>query len=125
MNVTTIITAILSLLFLMIGLDKFFAFLEPPCSLMETISPTIWNFLGVLQIAAAIFIWLPKIKRPVAVFFTLFMLFFSIIHLMNNTYDIGGALFMAILLALLAWNPRFIRNKKKQEPISSKSSINN
>lgn len=112
MNIANVITGICSLLFLSIGADKFLNFLEPPCSLMGSISPIVWSILGVMQIAGGILIWFPKYRKYVAIFFTLFMLTFIVIHLVNNTYDIGGAAFMAVLLGLLAWNPGFIRGKK-------------
>lgn len=113
MNISNIITAICSLLFFMIGADKFLNFLEPQCSIMDTISPTIWAILGILQIAGGVLIWLPKFRKGVAGFFILFMMFFVVYHLINNTYDIGGAVTMAVLLGLLLWNPSFIRAKQK------------
>lgn len=103
MNVTTIITVICSLLFFMIGADKFFPFLEPPCTLANSISPIIWKILGVLQLAGGILIWIPKFQKYVAGFFIVFMLFFTIVHLTRNTYDVGGSIFIAFLLGLLIW----------------------
>jgi len=96
----------------MVGADKFFSFLEPPCSLMGSIPTVIWNVLGVLQIAAGILIWLPKYRKYVAGFFMVFMLVFTVVHLMQNTFDFGGAAFMAVLLGLLVWNPSFLRGNK-------------
>jgi len=107
---TNILVLICSLLFLMVGFDKFFSFLEPPCSLMGSIAPIVWQIFGVLQIAAGILIWLPKFRKYVAGFFAIFMLTFTIIHLLNGTYDVGGSAFMAILLGLLAWNPNFLKS---------------
>ena len=112
MNLTKIITAVCSLLFFMIGADKFVMFLEPPCSMMDSISPVIWKVLGALQLAAGVLIWLPKYRKYVAGFFAVFMLFFTVTHLINSTYDIGGAAFMAVLLGLLAWNPAFLSGNK-------------
>lgn len=112
MNIRNVIIAIISLLFFMIGSDKFLSFLEPPCSLMNNIPPTAWKTLGVLQLAAGILIWLPKFRKHIIGFFFVFMLVFSTIHLINNTYDVGGAAFMAILLGLLVWNPVFLKGKK-------------
>jgi hypothetical protein len=112
MNIANIITAICSLLFLMIGVDKFFPFLEPPCSLAHNIPWAAWSALGALQIAAGILIWLPKFKKYVVGFFFIFMLFFTIVHVSQGTYDIGGSTFMAMLLGLLVWNPSFIRGKE-------------
>ena len=114
MNLQKIIIAICSLLFLMIGIDKFFLFMEPPCTMMDKVPSSIWKFLGLLQLAAGILIWLPKFRKYVAGFFVVFMLFFTIIHLINNTYDVGGALFMAVLLGLLFWNPDFLNRKFKE-----------
>lgn len=113
MNISIVITAICSLLFIMIGIDKFFPFMEPPCSMMDEITPLIWKLLGALQIIAGLLIWNHKYKKYVTGFFTVFMLFFIIVHLLNNTYDIGGAAFMAVLLGLLWWNPNFIKGKAK------------
>lgn len=108
MRIINIIIAICSILFLMIGADKFMSFLEPPCSLEDTIPALIWKTLGALQIASGILIWLPKYRKYVAGFFFVFMLVFTAVHLVNNTYDIGGSLFMAFLLGLLVWNPIFL-----------------
>jgi len=103
MNLSKIIVALCSLFFFMIGFDKFLAFLKPPCSLMDDIPSTIWNVLGVVQIAAGILIWLPKFRKHIAGFFMVFMIVFVLIHLMQGTYDVGGAAFMAALLAFLVW----------------------
>jgi uncharacterized membrane protein YphA (DoxX/SURF4 family) len=97
----------------MIGADKFFSFLDPPCSLMSNISPAVLKLLGVLQLASGILIWLPKYRRYVAGFFAVFMLVFTIVHLSQHTYDIGGSAFMAVLLGILAWNPDFLKTKNK------------
>lgn len=113
MNLKNIVIGICSLLFLMIGADKFFGFMEPPCSLEGTIPVAVWKGLGVLQIAGGILIWLPKFRKYVVSFFIVFMLFFTIVHLSKGTYDLGGAVFMAVLLGLLAWNPSFMNSKKK------------
>ena len=111
-NITNVIVAICSLLFFMIGADKFFLFLEPPCSLMNSIPSIAWKVLGVMQLAAGVLIWLPKFRKHVVGFFSIFMLVFISIHLMEKTYDIGGAAFMAMLLGLLVWNPGFLRPKE-------------
>jgi len=114
MNLKNFLIGVSSLLFFMIGADKFLFYLEPPCSLMDTISPIVWKGLGVLQLAAGILLWFPKFTRFIAGFFTVFMLVFSIVHLTQNTYDIGGAATMALQLGLLAWNPSFINGKDKK-----------
>ena len=113
MKIGNVITAVCSLLFLMIGADKFLAFMEPPCSLMDSIPPALWKLLGVLEFAAGVLIWLPKFRRYVAGLFLVLMLVFIVVHLMAGTSDIGGAAFMAILLGILVWNPRFLWGKGK------------
>jgi len=96
----------------MIGADKFLSFLEPPCSLQSSIPPTIWMILGVVQLAAGILIWLPKYRKHIAGFFFVFMLVFTIIHITQDTTDIGGSLFMAVLMGILVWDPAFMKVKK-------------
>jgi len=106
MNLTNVLTAIASFFFFMVGVDKFLSFLEPPCSLENSISPMVWQVLGVLQIASGILIWLPTLRKHLAGFWAVFMLIFTIVHLTQSTYDIGGAAFMAVLLGGLVWNLR-------------------
>ena len=110
-NLTNILVGICSLLFFMIGADKFLLFLEPPCSLQDSINPLVWKALGAMQLVSGILIWLPSFRKYVAGFFSIFMLIFTIVHLTQGTSDVGGALFMAILLGILLWNPSFIRAK--------------
>lgn len=114
MNLANVITAICSLLLLTIGVDKFSAFIEPPCSLMNSISSIIWKGLGILQLVGGILIWLPKYRKPVAIFFIVFMLAFMIIHPLMGTFDIGGAASIAVLLGLLVWNPGFLGARAKE-----------
>jgi len=95
----------------MVGADKFLGFLEPPCSLESSISPIVWKVFGVMQVASGILIWLPKYRKYIAGFFFVFMLLFSVVHLTQSTYDIGGSMSMAVLLGLLVWNPGFLRAK--------------
>lgn len=111
MKIINVIIALASIMFLMIGIDKFFPFLDPPCSLENSISPVIWKTFGVLQIAAAFLLW-TKWKKLVALFFILFMLCFSVYHISHNTYDIGGALFLAFQLGIIYWNPSFLGGKE-------------
>jgi tryptophan-rich sensory protein len=98
-------------MFFMIGADKFLSFLEPPCSLESSIPSIVWSILGVMQIAAGILIWSPKYRKSVAGFFFVFMLVFTMVHIVMGTYDIGGSVFMAVLLGLLVWSPSFLRGK--------------
>jgi len=107
------VVGICSILFLSVGADKFLHLVEPPCSLEGNINSTIWKVFGVLQIAAGILIWFPKFRKSVSIFFFAFMLTFSVYHLIENTYDIGGSLFMAALLGIIIWNPNFLNVSKK------------
>lgn len=111
MNISNVLTAICSILFISIGLDKFIGYLDPPCSLMGEFSHIGWNFLGVMQIVGGILIWIPKFKKYIVGFFMVFMIVFTLVHLTQNTHDIGGSVFMAALLGLLVWNPKFIRGR--------------
>lgn len=113
MNLSNILAGIFSAMLLLVGVDKFLNFMEPPCSLMDTINPTMWKVLGVIQIAGAILTWLPKYRKTVATFFLGFMSFFTVYHLINGTYDIGGSVFMMVLSGLIAYDPEFLRGKKR------------
>lgn len=112
MNATKILVGVCSFFFLMIGADKFLSFLDPPCTLEGSIPASVWTAFGVLQLAAGILIWIPKYRRAVAMFFTVFMLVFTVVHFVKGTTDVGGAVFMAVLLGALAWHPKF-SNKNK------------
>ena len=112
MNISIILTAICSFFFFMIGADKFLFFLEPACSLAGSISPIIWKVLGAIQLIAGVLIWFPQFKKYIVGFFAIFMLVFTIVHVSQGTDDVGGAIFMGILLGLLTWNPPFIRGKQ-------------
>jgi len=98
-------------MFFMIGADKFLSYLEPPCSLEDSIPTAVWQILGAIQIVAGILIWLPNYRKKVAGFFSVFMIIFTLVHLTQGTSDVGGAIFMAILLGLLVWNPTFLQTK--------------
>ena len=95
----------------MIGADKFLSFLEPPCSLESSIPTIIWSVLGVLQISSSILLWMPKYRKYVSGFFSVFMLIFTVIHLSQGTTDIGGSAFMGVLLGLISWNPSFLGDR--------------
>ncbi len=107
MTFDKIITAVFSLLMFMIGVDKFMAFLTP-CNIMASIPTTLWHIIGVLQIAAAFLIWLPRFRKIVAGFFLCLMIYFIVRHLMEGTYDIGGAVFLGLICGLLLRNGKTI-----------------
>ncbi len=113
MNLINIIIPVCSILFLAVGADKFGIFIDPPCSLMGEIPILLWHGIGILQMAAGILIWFSTYRKYITGFFLIFILVFSTVHISQNTFDIGGALFMATLLGLLVWNPRFINGNIK------------
>lgn len=113
MNLMKVLVGFISLMFLTLSVDKFLYFMEPPCTLMDTIGPTIWKLLGVATLIGGILIWLPKYRKSVASFFIVYMLGFTIYHLVSGTSDVGGAVFMAVLLSIVVWNPSFMQGKKK------------
>ena len=116
-SLSKLITAICSVLLLLIGIDKLYKFMEPECSMMENIDPTLWKTLGLIQILGGILICLPKWRRPVATLFIVLMLFFTFYHLSNQTYDVGGSIFMIFMLGYLIWKP--INGNKGQLPKST------
>jgi len=75
---------------------------------MNYFPSAVWYLIGVLQMICGIFIWMPRFRKYVVGFFFIFMLIFTIVHISQNTTDVGGSIFMAILLGLLVWNPSFI-----------------
>ncbi len=111
MNLRNIIIGTCSLLLIIVGIDKFLFFLEPPCSLQESIPTMLWRGLGVLQILGGIFIWFKNYRKYIIGFFLGFMIFFTFYHIINDTYDVGGAVFLAILFGVLILNPNFLKRK--------------
>ena len=115
MKLINMVIALSTILFLMIGVDKFIPFLEPRCSLADEISPWVWKAFGILQLLAAALIWAPKFRKPIAGFFFAFMLGFITLHLWVGTYDIGGAMFMTFAMGLLLWNPAILNEAPNAE----------
>jgi len=111
MHLDKIITGICTILFLMVGADKFLGFMEPPCSMEGHIPPLIWKTMGVLMIISAFLLWLPKYRKHLAGFWAVYMIVFVLVHLTQSTYDVAGAISMAVLLGVLVWNPSFIGGK--------------
>jgi hypothetical protein len=103
-----IIIGFCSFFFLLIGIDKFMSILEAGCSLQHEIPGPVWKVLGVIQLFSAFLIWSSKYRKYIAGFFFVFMLIFIAVHLSQQTYDIGGAALMAVLLGVLVWNPSFL-----------------
>ena len=91
----------LAISLIIIGIDKFFFFL-PPCSLMENVSGQAAIIGGILEIVLGILVLL-KIQLIPILYITAFLMGAAVLtHLINNTYDIGGAfLLMCYALGLV------------------------
>jgi len=100
MKLNLIVLAGFSLIMFMIGLDKFFNFLEP-CSLLEEVPDTLWKVIGALQLVSAVLILSPKFRKTIAGLFFGLMIYFIYKHLSIGTFDIGGAIFMAIICLII------------------------
>lgn len=90
-----------SLFFFMIGFDKIFGYLQPPCSLQHLIPTAILTVLGLLQVISGILLWFPAYRKHIAGFWAVSMVVFSVVHIGQSTYDIGGSAFMAFLLVII------------------------
>ncbi|WP_460218287.1 hypothetical protein [Psychroserpens sp. MEBiC05023] len=82
--------------------------------MINNVSTTLWKILGGLQLAAGILIWFTILRRYVAGIFIIILLFFTTYHLRENTYDIGGSIFMIVLLGILIWNPKFLTGQRNR-----------
>ena len=111
MRINQILTAIFSIMLVMIGVDKFFGFLQPACTLQSDINPIVWKAIGIIQISFGILAWNIKWRKSVAWMILGLMIYFSIRHLTAGTNDIGGAVFMGVLAIMIIWNPFSKTNK--------------
>jgi len=94
-KILTFLRIFLAINLIIIGIDKFYTFL-PPCSLMKNISTTGAMVGGVVEILLGIFILL-KIQLKPVLYTTAFLMGAAVIsHLINGTYDLGGALFLML-----------------------------
>jgi hypothetical protein len=57
---------------------------------MDNIPSLVWKGLGIIQIIGSTLTWIPKNRKATAGFFIVFMLSFTIYHLLQNTYDVAG-----------------------------------
>jgi len=115
-----LIVGFCSISFIMIGADKFFHFIQPPCSLEESIPAMLWMTIGGLQFISGILIWSSRFRKPLVGFWMVFMLVITVVHLALGQSDVGGAVFLAILMALLVWNPSLLRLKKQWRDCTSR-----
>jgi len=78
---------------IIIGIDKFYTFL-PPCSLMKNVSATGAMIGGLIEILLGILV-LFKIQLKPVLYTSAFLMGAAVVsHLVNGTYDLGGALFL-------------------------------
>ena len=87
---------------LVFGADKFLKF-SHSCSLEQTSNDIVWKIIGVIEIAIGMSLLLNKY---VSYFLSLAIVVFTIgiiSHLNQNTYDIGGAVFLLIYAIVLLY----------------------
>lgn len=94
----------------MIGVDKFQSFLTP-CGLLDSIPSVSLKIIGVIQILGGFLVWIPTFRKPIASFILGLMIFFIGWHLIDGTYDIGGAVFLGVLSVLLMKTPSLLSSK--------------
>ena len=82
---------------IILGIDKFFTFIPAACSLLTEATTSMSYSLGVIEILLGILLFAGKFTKTILIFVVLLMISAIIMHLMNDTYDIGAAIFMAII----------------------------
>lgn len=82
---------------LILGVDKFFQFIPLSCTLMIDASKSLMYGLGVIEVGLGILLLLGKFTKFILIGVCLLMVWAIVMHLVSETYDIGGAVFLAIL----------------------------
>lgn len=82
---------------LILGVDKFFLFIPLSCTLLVDASKSMMYGLGVVEIGLAILLLLGKFTKSILIGVCLLMVWAIAMHFISGTYDIGGAVFLAIL----------------------------
>ncbi|MGK0363468.1 MAG: hypothetical protein ACI85O_000513 [Saprospiraceae bacterium] len=96
---------------IIIGIDKFFDLLQL-CSLMKNISKQTVIIGGIIEIALGILVLLRIQLIPILYLTALMMGAGVVVHLINNTYDIGGAfLLMCYALGLVCFHESLTEKK--------------
>ena len=93
-----------------LGLDKFLKLMPLSCTLLTDASESLMYGLGVIEILLAVLLFLGKFTKTILVVVVLFMVWAIVMHLMADTYDIGGAVFLAVLSTVLLVLPKSINN---------------
>lgn len=105
-NINKYIIYFVAINLLILGIDKFFQFIPESCTLLEDASKTMMYSLGVIEIVLAFFLFVGKFTKKILLAIVLLMAWATLMHFMNDTYDIGGAVFLGIIALL----PLFIKS---------------
>lgn len=98
---------------ILLGLDKFFAFIPESCSLLIDIDYNIKITIGIVEIILGLCLFTRKFTRSILIFVVILMLLAVYSHIQSNTYDIGGALFLAIISLVAIFTTSKISSKAK------------
>jgi len=105
-NLKRYIIYFIALNLIILGLDKFLKLMPVACTLMTDASDTILYIIGGLEIVLGILLFLGKFTKGILIAVVLLMLWAIGMHLINETYDIGGAVFLAVV----AFIPLLLKN---------------
>ncbi len=95
-TIISILRILFGFFFIVVGLDKFFLFLDD-CTIYALLPDWFLYAFGVTQIVAGICIILRKCTIPALLVSVGLLTSAIIIHLCFNTYDIGGAIFLLVI----------------------------
>lgn len=79
-----------------LGLDKFLKLMPLSCTLLTDTSNSIMYGLGVVEVVLAVLLFAGKFTKTILIAVVLLMVWAIVMHLMADTYDIGGAVFLAV-----------------------------
>lgn len=92
---------------IILGIDKFTRLMPLACTLMEDASDNMLYAVGVIEVVLGILLLLGKFQKAILIAIVIFMLWAIVMHLMSGTYDIGAAIFLAIVSAI----PLFLKDQ--------------
>jgi len=85
---------------LVLGMDKFFLFIPDSCTLLVDAPKSMLYTLGVIEVVLGILLCLGKYTRTILVAILVLMISAIVMHMVNDTYDIGGAVFLILLVLI-------------------------
>jgi len=94
---------------IVLGFDKFFTFIPETCSLMTDLSKPFSYTIGIIEIMLGVLLFLGRFTKAILIFVILLMVWAIAMHLKAQTYDIGGAIFIAVLALI----PLIIKDSKQ------------